>query len=95
MVLALVAVKLAAHVATNIWTPYEFHRDAFLYMAMGSHLRLLHMDFPPLMAVLSEAVGGVAGASLFAYRLVPALARTTMFIGGVLLGGAVTLLVMR
>jgi hypothetical protein len=137
MVLALVAVKLAAHVATNICTPYEFHRDAFLYMAMGSHLRLLHMDFPPLMAVLSEAVGGVAGASLFAYRLVPALAgtavlllailltsppftaavgrktkgqrlsqcriigfipcpsRTTMFIGGVLLGGAVTLLVMR
>ncbi|UCG86907.1 MAG: hypothetical protein JSW71_23950, partial [Gemmatimonadota bacterium] len=48
---ALVAVKLLAHIATNLWTPYEFHRDAFLYMAMGTHLRILHMDFPPLIAL--------------------------------------------
>jgi 4-amino-4-deoxy-L-arabinose transferase-like glycosyltransferase len=83
--LAIVAVKLAAHVAVNIWTPYEFHRDAFLYMAMGSHLRILHMDFPPLMALISETVRGVAGASLFAYRLVPALAGTAVLFLAILL----------
>jgi len=85
MVLALVVVKLLAHVATNIWTPYEFHRDAFLYMAMGSHLRILHMDFPPLMALLSEAVYSVAGASLFAYRMVPAAAGTGVMFLAILL----------
>jgi len=85
MALTLVAVKLAAHVAANIWTPYEFHRDAFLYMAMGSHLRILHMDFPPLMALLSEALRGVAGDSLFAYRMVPALAGTGVLLLAILL----------
>jgi len=83
--LALVAVKLAAHVATNIWTPYEFHRDAFLYMAMGSHLRILHMDFPPLMGLLSETVRGIAGPSLLAYRMVPALAGTAVLLLAILL----------
>jgi len=85
MALGLVAVKLAAHIAANIWTPYEFHRDAFLYMAMGTHLRILHMDFPPLMALLSEAVRGVAGPSLFALRLVPGLAGTAVLLLAILL----------
>ena len=59
MVLALVAVKLATHIAANVWTPYEFHRDAFLYTAMGSHLRILHMDFPPLARVFGSVLVGV------------------------------------
>lgn len=83
--LALVAVKLVAHVATNVWTPYEFHRDAFLYMAMGTHLRILHMDFPPLMAVISESVRSIAGVSLFAYRMVPAVAGTSVLLLAVLI----------
>jgi len=33
----LVAVKLILHLATNAFGPYEFHRDAFHYMAMGEH----------------------------------------------------------
>ena len=72
-VLALVAFKLALHVAAAAFTPYELHRDEFLYFAMGSHLQLLRMDFPPLIAMLAEAVRAVAGSSLFAYRAVPAL----------------------
>jgi hypothetical protein len=83
--LSLVALKLVTHVATNIWTPYEFHRDALLYMAMGTHLRMLHMDFPPLIALLSETVRGVAGASLFAYRLVPAIAGTAVLLLAILI----------
>jgi hypothetical protein len=83
--IVLIVAKLLAHVATNIWTPYEFHRDAFLYMAMGTHLRVLHMDFPPLMAVISEAVRGIAGASLFAYRMVPAAAGAAVLLFAVLI----------
>lgn len=71
--LALVAFKLAMHVAATVFTPYEFHRDEFLYIAMGNHLQLLRMDFPPLIAMLAEAVRAVSDSSLFAYRVVPAL----------------------
>ena len=76
--LALVAFKLAIHVAAAAFTPYEFHRDEFLYFAMGNHLQLLRMDFPPLIAMLAEAVRAVAGSSLFAYRIVPALVGTAI-----------------
>jgi hypothetical protein len=67
-------VVLGIHVVTNLITPYEFHRDELLYFAMGTHLRLFHMDFPPLIALLSETVRVVAGTSLLALRMVPAIA---------------------
>lgn len=70
---ALIAFKLAIHVAAAVFTPYEFHRDEFLYFAMGNHLQLLRMDFPPMIAMVAEAVRAVAGSSLFAYRALPAL----------------------
>lgn len=83
--LVLVAAKLVAHLAANTWTPYEFHRDAFLYMSMGTHLRIFHMDFPPLIALLSQAVRGTLGSSLFAIRLVPAIAGTAVMLLAVLI----------
>lgn len=76
--LALVAFKLAIHVAAAAFTPYGFHRDEFLYFAMGNHLRFLRMDFPPMIAMLAEAVRAVAGSSLLANRVVPALAGTAI-----------------
>ncbi|KPK55630.1 MAG: hypothetical protein AMS21_13445 [Gemmatimonas sp. SG8_38_2] len=69
----LVTLKLLAHLVTNAFSPYEFHRDAFLYMAMGEHLRLFTMDFPPGIAILSQATRGLLGDSLFALRLPIAL----------------------
>ncbi|NNG14929.1 MAG: glycosyltransferase family 39 protein, partial [Gemmatimonadales bacterium] len=85
-------VALGIHVVTNLITPYEFHRDELLYFAMGTHLRLFHMDFPPLIALLSETVRVVAGASLFAYRMVPAIAGSVVVLLALLiareLGGA-------
>jgi hypothetical protein len=54
-------------------------------MAMGTHLRILHMDFPPLIALLSESVRGIAGSSLFAIRMVPAIAGTLVLLLAVLL----------
>jgi 4-amino-4-deoxy-L-arabinose transferase-like glycosyltransferase len=70
---ALVALKLILHFATTLSGAYEFHRDAFLYMAMGEHLRLFTMDFPPFIGMVSEVTRAVLGDSLFALRLPPAL----------------------
>ena len=72
------ALKLALHLVTNVVTPYEFHRDEFLYFAMGEHLRLFRMDFPPFIAIVSRTVRWALGDSLFAIRLVPALAGTAL-----------------
>lgn len=69
----LIGIKLVLHVAANAFGPYEFHRDEFLYMAMGEHLRLFAMDFPPFIAILSEMTRAVLGDSLFALRLPPAI----------------------
>ncbi|MDH3456966.1 MAG: glycosyltransferase family 39 protein [Gemmatimonadota bacterium] len=80
MVTALLSLKLGAHVLTNLVTPYEFHRDELLYLAMGTHLRVLHMDFPPLMALLGNAARVFDATSLFAVRMVPALAGTTILL---------------
>jgi hypothetical protein len=75
---ALLAIKLLLHFATNAFGPYEVHRDAFLYMAMGEHLRLFAMDFPPAIAILSQLTRGLLGDSLFAIRLPIALFSTAL-----------------
>jgi len=66
--------SLALHVVGNAITPYGFHRDEFLYFAMGRHLQLFRMDFPPAIAILAETVRGMLGDSLLAIRLIPAFA---------------------
>ncbi len=76
----LAAIKLALHFGVNLFGPYEFHRDEFLYMAMGEHLRLWSMDFPPFMALLSELTRRILGDSLFAVRLFPALFSTALLV---------------
>ncbi len=65
---------VAVHVLVAILTPYGFHRDEFLYMAMGRHLRLFAMDFPPMIALLAEAQRALFGDSLWSLRLTPAVA---------------------
>jgi hypothetical protein len=81
----LAALKLAVHVVVNLITPYEFHRDELLYLAMGRHLRLWAMDFPPGIALLARGAQGVVGDSLFGFRLVPALAGTALVLLAALL----------
>lgn len=85
LALGLVGLKLGLHLFTILVTPYEFHRDEFLYFSMGTHLRFLRMDFPPMIALLSEAVRGIAGPELSAFRLVPALAGTAVTLLAVLI----------
>ncbi|HKK08303.1 MAG TPA: glycosyltransferase family 39 protein [Gemmatimonadota bacterium] len=54
-------------------TPYGLQRDAFLYFSMGRHLRLWHMDFPPLIAILGNVQVAIFGHTLAAARVFPAL----------------------
>lgn len=69
----LIAAKFVAHITTAFVTPYEFHRDELLYFGMGTHLRLFEMDFPPFIALLSEAVRHTVGVSVPSYRITPAV----------------------
>jgi len=64
---------LAAHLVINAITPYGFHRDEFLYLAMGRHLQLWSMDFPPFIALASKATLATLGSSLIAIRFLPAV----------------------
>jgi hypothetical protein len=76
----LALVKLAMHLATNVATPYGIHRDELLYLAMGRHLRLWRMDFPPLIALLAEGQRAAFGDSLLSIRLAAAVAGTLVVV---------------
>jgi Dolichyl-phosphate-mannose-protein mannosyltransferase len=80
-VLGVAAAVLALHLIANAVSPYGFHRDEFLYVAMGRHLRLWRMDFPPAMALLYDATRFL-GDSLVALRLAPALAAAAVVVLG-------------
>jgi hypothetical protein len=84
LVAMLAGLKLALHLWVNATTQYGFHRDEFLYLAMGRHLQLWRMDFPPGIAVLAEATRALLGDSLLAIRLVPALAGTALVVAAAL-----------
>ena len=71
---ALSAIVFALHVIVNRLSPYGFQRDEFLYMAMGRHLRLWRMDFPPFIAIISQVERFVLGDSIVAIRFLPSVA---------------------
>jgi hypothetical protein len=81
---ALAALTLALHFWVNATTPYGFHRDEFLYLAMGRHLQLWAMDFPPGIALLAEATRALLGDSLVAIRAGPALAGAALVVAAAL-----------
>ncbi|MBX6364426.1 MAG: glycosyltransferase family 39 protein [Gemmatimonadetes bacterium] len=78
LVLLLAFAVVGAHALTNLYSPYGVHRDEFLYLAMGRHLRLWAMDFPPMIALLAEWTRGVLGSSLVAIRLPSAVAHALL-----------------
>jgi hypothetical protein len=73
VIVAAVGVKLGMHLVTAIITPYGIHRDEFLYLAMGEHLRLWRMDFPPAIAILAQLMRHTVGVSVAMLRMIPAL----------------------
>jgi hypothetical protein len=72
IVLALAAVRLFAHLAFA--SRYGIFRDELYYLACSEHLDWGYVDQPPLIAAIAWAVRRLLGESLFALRLLPALA---------------------
>ncbi len=70
----LVAAKLLFHLAINLFGGYEIFRDELYYLACADRLAWGYVDQPPLSIFLLAAVRAVFGDSLFALRLVPAIA---------------------
>ncbi len=81
---ALATLKLGLHFWVNATTAYGFHRDELLYLAMGRHLQLWRMDFPPGIAVTAEATRALLGDSLLEIRAVPALVGTALLVAAAL-----------
>ena len=85
VIAAVAGLKLLAHVLVMLFTPYGIHRDSFLYMAMGRHLRFWEMDFPPGIAVVANVARALFGDSYFGLHLFPALFGTALVVGAALI----------
>ena len=87
--LYLSAAKLLLHLLTN--GQYGYFRDELYYLACGEHLDWGYVDQAPLIAVVARASRLLFGESLFAIRLLPAVAGAALvFVTGLLvreLGG--------
>ena len=70
---AVIGAKLALHLIVLAVTRFGVQRDEFLYLAMGRHLRLWHMDFPPFIALLGNLSRALFGQSLAVVRVFPAI----------------------
>jgi len=81
---AALVLDLALHVITAVITPYGFQRDEFLYFAMGAHLHLWSMDFPPAMAILSQLMRATTGLGLVPVRILPGIASAGLVVFAVL-----------
>src|SRR6476646_188009 len=66
------AVALLIHLLTN--SRYGYFRDELYYIACGRHLALGYVDQPPLSILLLRLSQALLSDSLFAIRLLPALA---------------------
>jgi len=91
LLLALAGVKLALHLGVNLFGGYGIFRDELYYLACASHPALGYVDQPPLSIWMLAGVRALLGDSLFAIRLLPAIAGAALvFVTGLLareLGG--------
>src|SRR5436189_6386369 len=88
------AMALLIHFLTS--GRYGYFRDELYYIACGGHLAFGYVDQPPLSILLLRLSEVLLGNSLFAIRLLPALAGAatvviTGLIAGELGGGAVAI----
>ena len=70
-------IKLFVHLAAQLSTArfgYEYFVDELYFDACGRHLAWGYIDMPPFHPALTAAVRATLGDSLFAIRLLPALA---------------------
>ena len=67
----LASIKLLIPLITS--PDFVFHRDEFLYIALGQHLDWGYLEVPPSIAVVANISLYLFGDSLFAIRFIPAL----------------------
>ena len=91
---AFAAIKLALHVAANLWEAhigYGYFRDEMYYLLCGRHLAWGYVDHGPIVALQARASELLFGRSLAGLRLLSALAGAArVFLTGILcwaLGG--------
>ncbi|WP_394844166.1 glycosyltransferase family 39 protein [Pendulispora brunnea] len=72
MPILLAAITLVFHLLTI--RGYGYFRDELYYLANGEHLGFGYVEHPPLIGVVAAFVRAVFGTSLFALRILPALA---------------------
>ena len=80
VIAAFVAGKLALHLLVLAVSPYGMQRDAFLYFAMGDHLRFWRMDFPPFIALMANLQTALFGHTMAAARVFPAIEGTIILV---------------
>ncbi len=73
-VVSLALLAAGVHVAANALGGYGWFRDELYYAACSRHLAAGYVDQPPFSIFVMAAVRSLFGDSLFAVRLVPALA---------------------
>ena len=72
LIICFSAAALLIHLLTN--GRYGYFRDELYYIACGQHLAFGYVDLPPLSILLVRLSRMLFGDSLFAIRLLPALA---------------------
>ena len=73
-IVGLALLALGVHLAVNALGGYGWFRDELYYIACSKHLAFGYVDQPPLSILLMAATRFLLGESLFAVRLIPALA---------------------
>jgi len=66
--------SLSVHLAVNAIGGYGYFRDELYYIACSKHLASGYVDQPPLSIFILASVRQLLGDSIFAIRLVPAIA---------------------
>jgi len=94
VVLLLALVKLLLHFYTNLFAGYGIFRDELYYIACSKHLSAGYVDQPPLSIFILAVNRLLFGDSIFALRLLPAIAGAiTVYLTGLMareLGGGKT-----
>ena len=78
--LLLAGLVVGLHAVVNRLSVFGLHRDELLYLAMGRHLDLWSMDFPPWIALLAEATRAVLGSTDVMLRMGPAAAHAALMV---------------
>ena len=91
LILGFALLELLIHLYSNAFAHYGIFRDELYYIACSRHLAAGYVDQPPLSSFILFASIKLFGDSLFAIRLLPAIASAlTIFITGLItrkLGG--------